>query len=64
MSARNSYLRPVCRFGQQHSAHFLTKTLKHVPTEVSLHVLAYNLKRLVSLLDIAQAMREMRFARA
>lgn len=46
------------------STHFLMKTLKHVPTEVSLHVLAYNLKRLVSLLGTAEAMRAMRFARA
>jgi len=27
------------------STHFLMKTLDHVPTEMSLHVLAYNLKR-------------------
>jgi hypothetical protein len=29
--------------------HFLTKTLKHVKTEMSLHVLAYNLKRVTNL---------------
>jgi len=28
------------------SAHFMTRTLKLVNTEISLHVLAYNLKRL------------------
>jgi transposase len=32
------------------SAHFLTKTLKHVSTEMSLHILAYNLKRVMKLL--------------
>ena len=46
------------------STHFLMKTLRHVPTEVSLHVLAYNLKRLMSLLGIAETMKAMRFARA
>ena len=44
------------------STHFLTKTLKHVPTEVSLHVLAYNLKRLMSILGIAETMKAMRLA--
>jgi transposase len=32
------------------STHFLTKTLKRVSTEMSLHVLAYNLKRVMKLL--------------
>lgn len=31
------------------STHFLTKTLKRVSTEMSLHVLAYNLKRVINL---------------
>jgi hypothetical protein len=31
------------------STHFLTKTLPRVRTEMSLHVLAYNLKRAVQL---------------
>ena len=30
--------------------HFLMKTLKHVGTEMSLHVLAYNLKRVMNIL--------------
>ena len=30
------------------SAHFLMKTLAHVPTEISLHALAYNLKRVIA----------------
>ena len=32
------------------SAHFLTKTLERVSTEMSLHVLAYNLKRVMKIL--------------
>jgi len=32
------------------SAHFLTKTLEKVRTEMSLHVLAYNLKRMIQIL--------------
>ncbi len=31
------------------SAHFLTKTLPRVRTEMSLHVLAYNLKRALNI---------------
>jgi hypothetical protein len=30
------------------STHFQMKTLKHVRTEASLHILAYNFKRLVA----------------
>ena len=33
-------------------AHFLMGTLKHVSTEMSLHVLAYNLKRVIKTLGI------------
>ena len=32
------------------SSHFLTKTLKHVSTEMSLHVLAYNMKRMMNIM--------------
>jgi transposase len=42
------------------STHFLTKTLTPVSTEMSLHVLAYNLKRamqIVGILPLMQAMR-------
>lgn len=46
------------------SAHFLMKTLHHVGTEVSLHVLAYNLERVMSVLGIAKTMKAMQFARA
>lgn len=31
--------------------HFLTKKLEHVNTEMSLHVLAYNLKRVIAIID-------------
>ncbi len=34
------------------STHFLTKTLKHVSTEMSLHVLAYNFKRVLAILGV------------
>jgi len=46
------------------STHFLMKTLAHVSTEISLHALAYNLKRLMSVLGIAETMKAMRLARA
>jgi transposase len=42
------------------SAHFLTKTLKRVSTEMSLHVLAYNLKRVMKILGPTVLMAEMR----
>ena len=31
------------------ATHFLTKTLDHVSTEMSLHVLAFNMKRVINL---------------
>jgi hypothetical protein len=46
------------------SAHFLTRTLAHVSTEMSLHVLAYNLKLVMSILGVAKAMKAMRLASA
>ena len=42
------------------STHFLMKTLPNVRTEMSLHVLAYNLKRMLNLFgtqSLIQAMR-------
>lgn len=42
------------------SAHFLTKTLKRVSTEMSLHVLAYNLKRLMRILGPVGVMTALR----
>ena len=34
------------------ATHFLTKTLPNVKTELSLHVLAYNLKRMIQILGV------------
>jgi len=44
--------------------HFLTRTLVNVGTEMSLHVLAYNLKRVISILGIAKTMKAMSLAGA
>lgn len=41
------------------STHFLTKTLDRVSTEMSLHVLAYNLKRVMNLLGTTALMEAM-----
>jgi transposase len=46
------------------STHFLMKTLEHVPTEISLHALAYNLKRVISVLGTARTMKAMNLAGA
>jgi hypothetical protein len=37
--------------------HFLTKTLACVRTEMSLHVMAYNLKRVMRILGIGAMLR-------
>jgi len=42
------------------ATHFLTKTLGRVSTEMSLHVLAYNLKRVMKVLGIMPLMQAMR----
>ena len=42
------------------STHFLTKTLPRVSTEMSLHVLAYNLKRVMQIFGILPLMQAMR----
>ena len=42
------------------SAHFLMKTLKHVGTEFSLHVLAYNLRRVINILSVGEFMKAIR----
>ena len=41
------------------SAHFPTKTLQQVSTEMSLHVLAYNLKRALQLFGTQLLMQAM-----
>jgi len=40
--------------------HFLTRRLINVSTEMSLHVLAYNLKRVIAILGFSRTMRAMR----
>jgi hypothetical protein len=40
----------------QGATHFLTKTLPRVSTEMSLHVLAYNMKRVIKILGSAALM--------
>jgi hypothetical protein len=42
------------------STHFLTRTLARVSTEMSLHVLAYNLKRVMRILGMDPMMATMR----
>jgi hypothetical protein len=42
------------------ATHFLTKTLPRVSTEMSLHVLAYNLKRMMKILGITQLIELMK----
>ena len=42
------------------STHFLTKTLPRVRTEMSLHVLAYNLKRMLAILGVQPLMAALR----
>ena len=44
--------------------HFLTKTREHVSTEMSLHVLAYNLKRVIAILGMTRTMKAMKLAGA
>jgi hypothetical protein len=46
------------------STHFLTRRLPNVSTEMSLHVLAYNLKHVISILGIAKTMKAMRLVGA
>jgi len=44
--------------------HFRTKTLEHVSTEMNLHVLAYDLKRMIAILGMTQTMKAMRLVGA
>jgi transposase len=46
------------------STHFLMRTMPNVGTEMGLHVLAYNLKRVMSILGIARTMKAMRLVGA
>ncbi len=42
------------------ATHFLTRTLKRVGTEMSLHVLAYNMKRVIAILGVGPLMAAIR----
>ena len=42
------------------ATHFLTKTLPRVSTEMSLHILAYNMKRVMQILGLQQTMKMIR----
>ncbi len=44
------------------STHFQMKTLKRVGTEMALHVLAYNLKRVMNILGIGPLIAAIRAA--
>ena len=44
------------------ATHFQTRTLGRVSTEMSLQVLAYNLKRVMNILGVARTMKAMRMA--
>jgi hypothetical protein len=42
------------------SAHFLANGLRNVSTEMSLHVLAYNLKRMIAILGMPKTLKAMK----
>jgi hypothetical protein len=44
------------------STHFLTRGLQRVGTEMALHLLAYNFKRVIRLFGMAKTMRAMQLA--
>ena len=44
------------------ATHFLTRTLEKVRTEMSLHVLAYNLKRVIAILGAPPTIQAIRAA--
>jgi len=46
------------------STHFLMRTLEHVSTEMSLHVLAYNLRRVMKIMGISEMLKALRLAGA
>ena len=41
------------------ATHFLTRTIERVSTEMSLHVLAYNMKRVIKVLGSEMVMKAM-----
>lgn len=42
------------------ATHFKMKTLKHVATEIALHVLAYNMTRVMAVLGVPELVKAMR----
>ena len=42
------------------ATHFKMKTLKHVATEMALHVLAYNMTRVMAILGVPELVKAMR----
>ena len=42
------------------ATHFLTRTLNKVRTEMSLHVLAYNIKRVIAIIGVGPLMAAIR----
>ena len=42
------------------ATHFKMKTLKHVATEMALHVLAYNMMRVIAILGVSRLIKAMR----
>ena len=42
------------------ATHFLTRTLDKVQTEMSLHVLAYNIKRVIAIIGVEPLMAAIR----
>jgi hypothetical protein len=42
------------------ATHFKMKTLKHVATEMALHVIAYNMTRVIGILGVPQLVKVMR----
>ena len=42
------------------ATHFKMKTLKHVATEMALHVLAYNMTRVIVILGVPELVKAMR----
>jgi transposase len=42
------------------ATHFLTRTLDKVRTEMSLHVLAYNIKRVIAIIGVGPLMAAIR----
>jgi hypothetical protein len=42
------------------ATHFLTRTIERVSAEMSLHVLAYNMKRVIKVLGSETVMKAMR----